>query len=77
MIPNTYIRSRKLEANGKFRELWRVKGWYAFFTFLSDDGRYLVRMGDCAFGSEPSPANLALAFYDNGKFVGYYSTAEW
>jgi hypothetical protein len=66
----------ELQDNGSFRTLWRVTGWYAFQCFLSDDGRYLVRMGDWAFGHEPSKEDLAVAFYDRGKLLREYSTAE-
>ena len=66
----------ELEKDGTFRELWRVEGWYAWTMHLSNDGRYLVRMGNWARGSEPSPRNLAVAFYDNGKLLTHYSTAD-
>ena len=66
----------ELQNDGTFRELWRVEGWYAWTMYLSNDGRYLVRMGNWAHGSEPSPRNLAVAFYDNGKLLADYSTAD-
>ena len=66
----------ELQDSGSFRELWRVEGWYAFRTFLSSDGRYLVRMGDWAVGSEPSKEDLAVAFYDRGKLLAQFSTAD-
>lgn len=66
----------EVKENGDLQELWRVEGWYAFKTFLSNDGRYLVRMGDWAIGKAPSKHNLAVAFYDKGKLVAEYSTAD-
>ena len=66
----------ELGDSGIFRELWRVEGWYAFRTFLSNDGRYLVRMGDWSFGSEPSKEDMAVAFYDGGKLLAEFSTSD-
>jgi hypothetical protein len=66
----------ELREDGTFRELWTVKGWYAFEVFLSDDGRYLVRMGDWPTGERPSKDHLAVAFYDRGKLLAQYSTAD-
>src|SRR5262245_44291637 len=43
--------------------LWSVSGWYAFTTFVSHDGRYLVRMGNWPRGDQPSDDHLAVAFY--------------
>ena len=74
---NAFGIAYRLETDGTFRELWRIEeGWYAFSTFLSDDARYLVRMGNWAVGQEPSARNLAVAFYDKGKLLAEYSTAD-
>jgi hypothetical protein len=56
--------------------LWRTEGWYAFEVFLSDDGRYLVRLGNAPRGLEPSREHLAVAFYDRGVLLKSYSTDE-
>jgi len=66
----------ELQDDGSFRSLWRVTGWYAFQCFLSDDGRYLVRMGGWAVGKQPSKQDLAVAFYDRGKLLKQFSTAD-
>lgn len=66
----------ELRDDGTLTKLWSVKGWYAFRVFLSDDGRYLVRMGDWPMGDKPSKDDLAVAFYDRGKLLKQYSTAD-
>ncbi|GJM21443.1 MAG: hypothetical protein DHS20C15_13580 [Planctomycetota bacterium] len=59
---------------GRKQVLWRVEGWYAFRVLLSDDGRYLVRLGNWPRGQRPSESHLAVAFYDNGELLAEYST---
>ena len=54
--------------------VWSVSGWYAFSTFLSDDGQFLVRMGNWPRGREPSDEDLAVAFYKSGELLAQYST---
>lgn len=66
----------ELLPTGRLKELWRTQDWYSFQVFLSDDGRHLVRMGPWSFGHEPGPTDLALAFYEDGKLLKSYSTAE-
>jgi uncharacterized protein YecT (DUF1311 family) len=44
--------------------LWRTDGWYSFKTFISNDGRNLVRIGPWA--SLPQTEELAVAFYRDG-----------
>jgi hypothetical protein len=61
--------------NGKDKTLWRVAGWYSFSTFISNDGKYLVRVGNWPPG-EPSAQHLAVAFYDNGKLIKRYSPLD-
>ncbi len=61
---------------GKQKILWRVKGWYAFKTFLSYDGVYLVRMGNWPRGRTPAKTHLAIAFYKRGKLIKAYSTID-
>lgn len=82
MIP-VYDRGRsgygvayRLGKNGESTELWRVKGWYAFKVYLSNDGKYLVRLGNWAEGQAPAADDLAVAFYKNGKELKRYSTAD-
>ena len=36
----------------------------------------MVRIGGWAVGDEPSPKDLAVAFYDRGKLLAKYSTAD-
>ncbi len=56
--------------------LWEVRGWYAFSTFLSMDGRYLVRLGNWPSGHEPEEADLAVAFYEDGRLLAEHSTLD-
>jgi hypothetical protein len=50
--------------------LWTVTGWYSFATYISDDGRHLVRV-------EGSPGGGPLvAFYDRGKSIAEHSVAD-
>lgn len=65
-----------LQPDGSFRELWRTEGWYTFEAFISEDGRYLVRMGPWNAGHKPASDHLAVAFYDNGRLLEEYSTAD-
>jgi hypothetical protein len=65
----------KLQSDGQIRELWRVEGWYSFHEcFLSDDGRYLVRVIDSPGGSKVK--DLAIAFYDRGDLLRQLSTSD-
>ncbi len=56
--------------------LWRVNGWYAFDTYISHDGRYLVRLGNWPRGRKPSHKHLGIAFYDKGTLIKKYSTKD-
>jgi len=66
----------RADEDGKPQELYRVKGWYSFEVYLSDDGTYLVQMGPWSVGSEPEKEDLAVAFFKNGKMLKSYSTAD-
>lgn len=66
----------RLGRDGSVSELWRVEGWYAFLVFISNDGKYPVRMGNWAAGSEPSEKDLGVAFYESGSELRRYSTAD-
>ena len=70
-------RAYKLQDDGQIRELWQVEGWYSFHEcFLSDDGRYLVRVIDSPGGSKVSKDDLTIAFYDRGELLRQFSTAD-
>ena len=56
--------------------IWKTIGWYSFRTHLSDDGKYLVRMGNWPRGSELSGEDLAVAFYKEGQLIKSYSTKD-
>lgn len=56
--------------------LWKTTGWYSYQVFLSEDGVYLVRMGNWARGHEVSAEDLAVAFYKNGELIKSYSTKD-
>lgn len=66
----------KIISGSKRQKLWNTGNWYAYTTYLSNNGRFLVRMGNWAIGSELSDTDLAVAFYKNGKLMKMYSTKE-
>lgn len=66
----------KLNDDGSSTLMWEVSGWYSFENYLSWDGRYLVSMGDWPQGKTVSKDHLAVVFYDNGKELKQYSTAD-
>src|SRR5262245_31848410 len=56
--------------------VWQTNGWYADDAFLSDDGAYLVRLGNWPSGDKPKASDLAIAFYKSGALLKSYSTAD-
>jgi hypothetical protein len=56
--------------------IWKTKGWYSFETFLSHDGKYLIRMGNWPRGNELSDDHLAVSFYKKGQLLKSYSTKD-
>ena len=58
------------------KEIWKVEGWYAFKTFITNDGQYLIRIGNWPRGDKPSEDDLAIAFYEKDKLIKSYSTRE-
>ena len=56
--------------------LWQTNGWYSFSVWLSDDGVYLVRVGNWPRGDKPTDSDLAVAFYKSGELLKKYSTAD-
>ena len=55
--------------------LWKVSGWYAFSVFISNDGNYLVRLGN--WPDKPRlKIDLAIAFYNRGELIKSYSTSD-
>lgn len=66
----------RVDEDGRLIELWRTQGWYTFQAFLSNDGHFLVRMGPWSEGKEASVEDLAIAFYQDGKLLKDYSTAD-
>jgi len=54
--------------------LWTTTGWYAYSTYLSSDGKYLIRMGVWPRGQELSDTHLAVAFYKDGNLLKSYTT---
>lgn len=65
----------RLDEAGNFVEQWRTEGWYAFRAFLSEDGRYLVRLGPWASDQEKH-SDLAVAFYEEGKLLRQYEVRD-
>ncbi len=90
MIPNNYSyenskyiedtkafgKAYRLNDNGESEELWSVSDWYAFNVFISDDGKYLVRIGNWPDGHEPDNDDLGVAFYYLGSEIKKYSTQD-
>lgn len=66
----------ELWEDGSLHELWRVEKFYSFRCFLSNDGRYLVAVNDWPMSTKVSKDDLALIFYDRGKLLGQFSTAD-
>lgn len=60
---------------GEFKEIWRAKGWYSREGYLSDDGRYFVRLGGWPVDFE-GLTDLAVAFYDQGRLVKQYQIKD-
>lgn len=56
--------------------IWKTTGWYSRFVYLSDDIKYLVRIGDWPRGKKTKDTDLAIAFYNNGILVKSYSTKD-
>lgn len=71
-----YAAVYSVSPHGETREAWRAQGWYSHQVFLSDDARFLVRMGPWHDGSRPQPGHLAVAFYCEGKLLKEYSTVD-
>jgi len=68
--------SYKLQIGGASKVLWSVRGWYAYKVYLSNNGEYLVRMGNPPSLIGPIPLHLAVAFYKNGVELKSYSIAD-
>lgn len=66
----------KVKAEGPDELLWKTSGWYGFTTFLSADGKSLVRVETWPRGNAPSKDHLAIEFFHEGKSIRKYSTAE-
>lgn len=76
IIKPAFGKAYELQDDGSSTLLWEVNGWFAFSTYLSDRGGYLVRMGDWPQGSKPSHEDMAVTFYHNGNEIKRYSTAD-
>ena len=64
-----------ISSTGEDSLLWRTEGWYSFKVYLSNNGKYLVRTGLWP-GQPIKTADLAFAFYENGKLIKSYSTVD-
>ena len=67
----------RLNSDGSMSLLWKVEGWYAYQVLLSDDGKYLLRIGNWPLGCAISSLDLAIAFYKEGKLLKSYSTEDF
>ena len=61
---------------GENEALWQAEGWYDFQSWLTDDGRYLVRLGPWPRGEGPEQDDLAVAFMDRGRLLRSWSTRD-
>ncbi len=61
--------------SGKDKVVYTVSGWYSYRVFISNDGKYLIRMGDWPSGI-PKADDLAIAFYADGHQRKSYSTLD-
>lgn len=61
--------------SGKDKVIYTVSGWYSYQVFISNDGKYLIRMGDWG-SSAPNAGDLAVAFYVDGRQKKSYSTLD-
>lgn len=69
-------RAYRVVAGNQDELLWSTSEWYAYRVLLSDDGRYLVCLGNWPSGRLPSSGHLAVRFYDRGKVLKSYSTKD-
>lgn len=65
-----------VNGNGQDKVLWKTSGWYSFVTYISRDGKYLVRIGNWPRRDGPSEEHLGIAFYKEGKLLRSYSTKD-
>ncbi|MFA6321719.1 MAG: hypothetical protein WCY36_07685 [Candidatus Omnitrophota bacterium] len=73
-LKSKYECSGLYKANNSLKPLWRVN-WYSPTVHVSSDGAHLVRVGRAkveAMNGKPDMAQLALAFYKNGKLLKRY-----
>lgn len=61
--------------SGKDKIIYTVSGWYSYRVFISNDGKYLIRMGDWPSGI-PKADDLAVAFYVDGQQKKSWSTLD-
>ncbi len=61
--------------DGGLTELWRTSGWHGDELFLSNNGRYLVRVGAQARDLK-NHTDLAVAFYDRGVLLREYRVCD-
>lgn len=68
----------KLNSDGESELLWETSGWYAYKShmYLSNEGKFLVRIGHWAVASNPQDQKLAVAFYDKGIEIKRYSIKD-
>jgi hypothetical protein len=65
----------RMDERGNLLEWWKTEGWYTFNAYISDEGRFLVRMGPWA-SDEQNLSDLAVAFYDKGKLLKEYRVRD-
>ncbi|WP_411846040.1 hypothetical protein AAFN60_21235 [Roseibacillus persicicus] len=69
----------KVQAGGKFEEVWRTSGWWSQWIELSWDGKTLARVGCWSSGDQDEVEvgeSLALALYRQGKLLKEYKVSD-
>ena len=73
-LKQRYPHSGLYRADNSRKPLWRVN-WYSSQVHISSDGAHLVRIGRtnvAAINGQPNVAQLAIAFYRDGKLIKKY-----
>lgn len=64
------------QPDGSFKELWRVNDFYSFQVFLTYDAKFMIAIGPWNTGDKPDKDDVALSFFQDGKLIQQFSTAD-
>jgi hypothetical protein len=65
-----------LHQDGQSEVCWSTSGWYSPATFLSEDGRHLVRIEPYIDLSQDGWSGVGVAFYERGNMIKKYTVGE-